>query len=192
MANGRIHARWGRRGVCISAPACHILTYAVLAAHPPWPVLVVVNMVSGFGNGLTDGCFSAWVGAMDRANVIQGFMHACYSVGALFAPLIATNMVAQAGLPWYSYYYLMVGLSVLELVGLTATFWSKTGAVYRAEHAEASDGEGATSGMAREALKSRVTWLCSIYFFAYMGVEGMLHFCVCSDLVGCYGADFDV
>lgn len=44
---------------------------------------------------------------MDKANTIQGFMHACYSVGALFAPLIATSMVTN-DLPWYTYYYVMV------------------------------------------------------------------------------------
>jgi hypothetical protein len=45
---------------------------------------------------------------MDKANTVQGFLHASYSLGALFAPLIATSMVVSAGLPWYTYYYLMV------------------------------------------------------------------------------------
>ena len=102
----------GQRGVALMAPACHVITYIVLAIHPPWPALVVINMISGFGNGLTDSCFCAWVGAMDKANTIQGFMHSMYSIGALFAPLIATSMVVQAGLPWYTYYYVMVSPSL--------------------------------------------------------------------------------
>lgn len=89
------------------APVCHIITFIVLAIHPPWPVLVVFNAFSGFGNGLTDACFCAWVGVMDKANTVQGFMHATYSLGALFAPLIATAMIT-AGLEWYTYYYIMV------------------------------------------------------------------------------------
>lgn len=63
-----------------------------------------------------------------------------------------------------------VGMSVIELVGLTITFWQKTGAVYRAEHAHEDQEGGAGT---RAALKSKVTWLCSLFFFAYMGVEGM-------------------
>ena len=90
------------------APLCHIITYAILASPPPYPVLVVANAISGFGNGLTDACFCAWVGAMDKANAIQGFLHASYSLGALFAPLIATSMVVKAELPWYNFYYVMV------------------------------------------------------------------------------------
>ncbi|OAQ67685.1 major facilitator superfamily transporter [Pochonia chlamydosporia 170] len=168
FTNARIHVAFGRRGVAIMAPLCHIITYAVLASHPPYPALVVANAISGFGNGLTDACFCAWVGAMDKANAIQGFLHSCYSLGALFAPLIATSMVVTAGLPWYNYYYVMIGISFLELVGLTAAFWDKPGSVYRAEHTNDSESSGAGT---REAIKSKVTWLCAAFFFTYMGVE---------------------
>ncbi|KAF6795362.1 major facilitator superfamily transporter [Colletotrichum musicola] len=169
FTNARIHHRFGQRGVAVMAPLCHIITYVVLALHPPYPVLVVVNIISGFGNGLTDACFCAWIGVMYKANTIQGFLHSFYSVGALIAPLIATSMVVTAGLPWYNYYYFMVGMAVLEFVGLTIAFWQKTGAVYRAEHAHESQENGGAG--TRAALKSKVTWLCSVFFFAYMGVE---------------------
>jgi MFS family permease len=100
--------KFGQRGVAIMAPICHLITFIALALHPPYPVLVVCNIMSGFGNGLTDACFCAWVGAMDKANTVQGFLHAFYSFGALFSPLIATSMVVSAGLPWYTFYYVMV------------------------------------------------------------------------------------
>ncbi|KAI7781348.1 major facilitator superfamily transporter [Diaporthe eres] len=170
FTNARIHQTFGQRGVAIMAPLCHIVTYIILALHPPYPVLVIANTISGFGNGLTDACFCAWVGGMDKANTIQGFLHSFYSVGALISPLVATSMVVKAELPWYNYYYLMIGMSVLELVGLTITFWKKTGGVYRAEHARENQDGGAGAGT-RAALKSRVTWLCSLFFFAYLGVE---------------------
>jgi hypothetical protein len=64
-----------------------------------------------------------------------------------------------------------IGISVVEWVGLTVSFWQMTGAVYQAEHA-ANNAEGSGAGT-REALKSKVTWLCALFFFAYMGVEGM-------------------
>lgn len=108
FTNARIHQAFGQRGVAIMAPFCHVITYIVLALHPPYPVLVVANTIGGFGNGLTDACFCAWVGAMDKANTIQGFLHSFYSIGALISPLIATSMVVKAELPWYNYYYLMV------------------------------------------------------------------------------------
>ena len=62
-------------------------------------------------------------------------------------------------------------MSGLELVGLSLFFWKETGAKYRAEHAR-ERAEGETGAGTREALKSKVTWLCAAFFFAYMGVEG--------------------
>jgi fucose permease len=118
FTNARIHMSLGQRGVAFMAPLCHVLTYVVLAVHPPWPALVVVNMISGFGNGLTDACFCSWVGAMDKANTIQGFMHSCYSLGALLAPLIATSMVVKAELPWYAFYYVMVSVLMYVVSGV--------------------------------------------------------------------------
>ncbi|GFP59841.1 hypothetical protein ACSS6W_005040 [Trichoderma asperelloides] len=171
FTNARIHVQFGQRGVAIMAPICHLITFAVLASHPPYPALVVCNAISGFGNGLTDACFCAWIGAMDKANTIQGFLHSCYSLGALFSPLIATSMVVKAGLPWYTYYYIMIGMAGLEFVGLVIFFWDKTGAAYRAEHASENAEAGAPSAGTREAMKSKVTWLCALFFFAYMGVE---------------------
>ncbi|KAK0762929.1 hypothetical protein N5P37_004455 [Trichoderma harzianum] len=171
FTNARIHVLLGQRGVAIMAPICHLITFAVLASHPPYPALVVCNVISGFGNGLTDACFCAWVGNMDKANTIQGFLHSCYSLGALFSPLIATSMVVKGGLPWYTFYYLMIGMSGLEFAGLVMVFWDKTGAVYREEHARENADAGTAGAGTREAMKSKVTWLCALFFFAYMGVE---------------------
>jgi fucose permease len=112
FTNASIHSRLGQRGIAILAPLCHIVTYAILSSHPPFPVLVVSNTISGFGNGLTDACFCAWIGVMDKANAVQGCLHSCYSLGALFAPLIATSMIVHAKLPWYNFYYFMVSLSL--------------------------------------------------------------------------------
>lgn len=108
FCNASIHARFGQRGVAIAAPLCHIVTYVSLCVHPPFPVLVLVNSISGFGNGLMDACFCAWVGVMENPNAIQGCLHACYSVGALIAPLLATSMIITYDLPWYTFYYVMV------------------------------------------------------------------------------------
>ncbi|KAI1615680.1 MFS transporter [Exophiala viscosa] len=168
FTNASIHMKLGQRGIAIMAPICHIVTYSILAAHPPFPALVIVNALSGFGNGLEDACFCAWVGVMDNPNAVQGVMHSCYSIGALFAPLIATSMVVGANMPWYNFYYVMIGVSVLELLGLSITFWHKTGEVYQIEHPRE---DNATGGRTREALKSKSTWLCSAFFFIYMGIE---------------------
>lgn len=108
FANATIHSKFGQRGIAFAAPICHVITYVVICIHPPFPVIVAINIISGFGNGLTDACFSAWVGGMQNPNSVQGLLHSCYSIGALFAPLIATSMIVKSHLPWYTFYYVMV------------------------------------------------------------------------------------
>ena len=108
LCNDLIHMKFGQRGISILGPSCHVIVYVVLAVHPPYPVLVVVFVAAGFGNGLMDAAWCAWIGNMASANRVSGFLQACYSLGATLSPLIATAMVTKAQLPWYYFYYLMV------------------------------------------------------------------------------------
>jgi len=121
--------RFGQRGIAFAAPLSKILAYVVLCVHPPYPVIVVFIMFAGFGNGLEDSAWNAWVGPMEHSNEVcqrrlsflsganlmkvLGFLHGFYGLGALLAPLIATSMITKASLPWYTFYYIMVGLLVV-------------------------------------------------------------------------------
>jgi fucose permease len=66
--NNKIHMRFGRLGPAVTGPLCKILCYSVTAAKPPYAVLPVIFAFSGFGIGLLDGAFNAWVGNMQHAN----------------------------------------------------------------------------------------------------------------------------
>jgi fucose permease len=66
--NNKIHMRFGRLGPAFIGPLCKIICYAVTSAKPPYAVLPIIFAFSGFGNGLLDGGFNAWVGDMIRAN----------------------------------------------------------------------------------------------------------------------------
>ena len=106
--NNTMHRNFGQRGIAIVASSCHIITYLTFALHPPWPVVVVFFVFAGFGNGLADAAWCAWTGNMASANKVQGFLQSFYSLGGTLAPLIATTMITQAGLQWYTWYYVMV------------------------------------------------------------------------------------
>jgi fucose permease len=106
--NNKVHVKFGQRGVAVVGPACHLVSFIILAVHPPYPVLVVIFILVGFGNGLIDAAWCAWIGNMANANEVSGFLQACYSLGATVSPLMATAMFTKGGLPWYNFYYLMV------------------------------------------------------------------------------------
>jgi fucose permease len=110
IVNNMMHVKFGQRGVAIVGPACHLVSYIVLAVHPPYPVLVVMFLFVGLGNGLIDAAWCAWIGNMANANEVSGFLQACYALGATVAPLIATAMFTKGGLGWYTFYYIMVSI----------------------------------------------------------------------------------
>ncbi len=116
-----MHVRFGQRGVAITGPLCHLVSYIVVAVHPPYPVLVVMFIFVGFGNGLIDAAWCAWLGNMANANEVQGFLQASYSLGATVSPLIATALIEKSNAGWYGFYYIMVSrrLEMPEIYVLT-------------------------------------------------------------------------
>ncbi|GAW26088.1 putative major facilitator superfamily general substrate transporter [Rosellinia necatrix] len=172
VLNNTFHTRLGRRGVALVASCSHLAAYIVIAAHPPYPVLVVAFALAGFGNGIADAGWNAFVGNLDRANELLGVLHGLYGAGAVISPLIATTMITKAGLPWYAFYYLMIGLAGLEILVTGAGFWTATAQEYRDSVAASS---GASSGGLKEVLfkrpAARVAWLCALFLLGYVGIE---------------------
>ncbi|KAK4617672.1 Bypass of stop codon protein 6 [Fulvia fulva] len=172
LLNNAIHLRFGQRGVAFLGPLCHLFAYVINCVHPPFPVLVVSFILAGFGNGLLDAGWNAWIGAMANANEMLGLLHATYGLGATIAPLIATSMITKANLPWFNWYYCMVGFAALELVWSVHAFWPETGVKFRESNGRTSDAKGSRL---REALlqrpAARVTWLCALFLLGYVGIE---------------------
>ena len=108
VLNEPLHHYLGQRGVAIIGPISHLITFFAAALHPPYAVLVVLVTFSGFGNGILDAAWNAWISDMERANELMGFLHGFYGLGATVSPLIATAMITKAGAPWYAFYYVMV------------------------------------------------------------------------------------
>lgn len=79
-------------------------------------------------------------------------------------------MITKAHVPWYRFYYIMVGGAMIELAFGTWAFWTKTGLRYRIENPRQTDSKG---GRTREAVKNKVTLLCAGFIFCYTGSEGL-------------------
>ncbi|KAI2241347.1 hypothetical protein LOZ13_002757 [Ophidiomyces ophidiicola] len=186
--NNMIHVKFGQRGVAMLSPGAHLIAYMIICLHPPFPVLVLAFIFAGFGNGLADAAWNAWVGGMANTNELLGILHAFYGLGATLAPTIATSLITKAHWKWFEFYYLVVGAAFLEMVFLTSAFWTASGAKYRAEHPPTTNAEfevpsESTVKLHRalnrifgnsqtiEALKNKVTWICSIFISIYAGAE---------------------
>ena len=158
----------GQRGIAFIGPGVRLLAYIMISQHPPYPVLVILFMIAGYGNGLEDGAWNAWIGDMQNANEVLGFLHGAYGLGGTLSPLIATTMITKGHLSWYSFYYIMIGLQAGELIGAVNAFWHESGKKFRVDHPRTEDAKG---GRTKEALKSRVIWICAAFLLIYVGIE---------------------
>lgn len=113
--NTRLHDAVGQRGIALLCGGSHLISALINCLHPPYPLLVISFMIAGLGNGLSDSAWNAWIGNLPRVTELLGFLHACYGVGAVISPLIATSMITRYHLPWFTYYYVMVSSPRLPL-----------------------------------------------------------------------------
>lgn len=108
ILNNYLHLKFGQRGISIIGSLSHLTAYIIIAAHPPYVALVFAFLLAGFGNGVADAAWNAWVGNLANSSEVLGCLHGMYGVGAVMSPFISTAMTSKANLPWYSFYYLMV------------------------------------------------------------------------------------
>ncbi|EXJ94087.1 hypothetical protein A1O1_02480 [Capronia coronata CBS 617.96] len=197
ILNNHLHTVYGQRGIAVIMSLSHLLAYTAICLHPPYAVLVVVFILAGFGNGLGDSAWNAWIGDMANANEVLGFLHGFYGLGATISPLVATTLVTKAGWHWYEFYYILVGAAALEVVVLVGTFWKADARAYneanpRTTQIETSEGrDGQQAKKARgimskmnpfskvsrgksktaEAVGNKVTLLASFFLLIYVGAE---------------------
>ena len=107
LLNNWLHVHFGQRGIALIGPTCHIIAYTGIAAHPPYPALVVLFIAAGFGNGVVDAGWNVWAGNMANSNELLGFLHGFFGLGAVLSPLAATSLITKKGWHWHQFYYIM-------------------------------------------------------------------------------------
>ena len=162
-----MHLLVGQRGVAFIGALCRLIAYIVVAVHPPYPVITIFYILVGYGIGIIDAAWNAWIGDLVHANQLLGILHGFYGLGGTVSPLIIAALATKSGLPWYTFYYVMVSLLSLELISSVWAFWYDTAAEFRRKNSQTA-GESRT----RAALGKRATLVTAAFLFIYMGTEG--------------------
>lgn len=168
LSNNWIHYNVGQRGIAVLGPCFRLMGYIPIVFHPPFPFLPPLLMLTGFGNGIEDSAFNAWVGNMHQTNELLGIIHGAFGLGGTVAPLIASAMVAKLEMPWYTFYYVLIFVVLIELGFGSWAFWGATGEAYRQKLRQSGANQGATTA---QALKERVTLLVAVFLLFYAGAE---------------------
>ncbi|KAI1108105.1 MFS general substrate transporter [Nemania sp. NC0429] len=104
------------------------------------------------------------------------FIHACYALGTFVGPLIATaianasNTLAAAG--WRRVYFVLIGISVLNVLGVMVAFRDT---LYSRLHAKNEPRSQKRNRMAMATMvklfKSKTLWLLSLFYFFELGAS---------------------
>lgn len=187
--NDRIHRRLGQRGIALIAPlfqAAFAVTAATATARARghaggFAVFLAATVVGNVGNGLLDGAWCAWAGGLPGAqrNTVQGLLHGTFSLGAGLGPVLAETLFSVAQTPWWTWYYVVLGAVLVQVLALGLAFRREDAGRYEADLARWSrasvyDGEarrptGTMHG--RTLFRYTATWVCAAYFLVYVGTE---------------------
>lgn len=187
-----VHVHLGQRGVAAIGGVCQALAYLSFSLHPPFPALIVIIILIGYGEGLKNAGWNSWIGKLANANELLGLLHGLYGLGATLSPLLATVIATRKGGHWYQFFYFMVGGVIIDLGISLFAFWDRDGKAFRAstqDHTRSPEGllevDQATESTAdaqqwkqrlRDSrtlliLKQKTTWICAAFLLAYVGSE---------------------
>ncbi|KAK7949237.1 MFS transporter, partial [Apiospora aurea] len=174
--NRHIHLRYGRRGIAVFGPLMHVAMAAVVALHPPFPVVIAAWVVGSLGHGTVDGSVCAWAGDLESASAASGMLHGAYSAGAGLGPFLAGTLISRVGQGrWYEWFYVLVGASILELAIMTFAF--------RSDDAKSYNKHINNNALARlrsesSTVNSRryrvVIGICASFLLVYVGTEALI------------------
>ncbi|KAH7873917.1 major facilitator superfamily domain-containing protein [Lentinula edodes] len=106
----------------ILASISNIIGSAIIVSAPPFPVFVIALFFIGIGACIYDASFAAYTAHFDEGPAMS-LLFAAFGFGALIAPLVVVAML-ENDVPWNMYYYVPLGISILNAPLLWIIFGS--------------------------------------------------------------------
>ncbi|PMB66450.1 Bypass of stop codon protein 6 [Beauveria bassiana] len=175
------------------AQALMTLAYVPMITGAPFPVVVLAFSLVGFGFAVNIAIANTFCGRLARGTFVLGCMHGCYGLGGVLGPLVATSIVAAAGAPfWTRYYILTMAVFALSIGAAVWAFGGYDEELSQRQHDHGADVDAdagssssaaaaaaaATGSRRRDALwsmagslRTRLVLLGSILIFCYQGAE---------------------
>ncbi|KAK2462133.1 hypothetical protein APHAL10511_005831 [Amanita phalloides] len=165
-----------------------IIGYSLQASAPPFPVYVMAFTINGIGmaflvrdlllllshrlDPIQDALPNGFVAALkNHAHTKMGILHAAYGVGALCAPLVATQF-SQLHRHWSFHYLISLGIAITNAVILGNVFRFKTQDECLTEIGQPSTATSTTDDSTfSQIIRSKSVHYLAFFTLVYVGVE---------------------
>jgi fucose permease len=134
-----------------------------IATVPAWAIVLLALVSTGFGIGVIDAGLNAYIASLPDNAAPLNYLHACYGMGALLGPLLASSILA-GGWAWNRVYVVLASAALVFVAGFAL--------IFRAPRPV----EPPRESRAREPLLSAVialpiVWLGACFLLLYVGLE---------------------
>jgi len=167
LAGMMVH-RLGMRATLIVGAVVTAVVGFYMATRPPFAAFVLVGIAGGFGTGVAESGFQAFIVTLPRATALTNRLHAYFGVGALLGPLLATWILGFAS--WRTVWFVLAVAQVPLVVALWATYPRHELAAHEPPAADEPSG-GRSRGLLSTAVRQRSVLLGAALLAVYVGLE---------------------
>ena len=156
---GALAQRLGTRAALGAGTTLFTLMSLYTATRPAFLALVILQAPLGYGIGVLESVFNAYVAQLPQASNRVNRLHAFFGVGALLGPLLATWLLRSFA--WTSV-YLVIAVLLVPLVAFVLVVFPKPGV---------SVGETVHRGLLTDTVRERAVLLGALFLAVYVGLE---------------------
>jgi len=166
LAGPMVHRLGMRVALVVGATLTAVAGFSI-ATRPPFVAFVLIAIVTGFGAGVAESGFQAYVVALPGSTALTNRLHAFFGVGALLGPLLATWILGFAS--WRTVWFVLAAAEVPFVVAIWATYprHETAAPVLPAAH----NPEQRSRGLLSSALRERTVLLGAALLAVYVGLE---------------------
>ena len=180
--------RLGRARFLALSQTIFLLSFLPAITLAPFALVVTGFVFTGFAYGLNVSITNTFNSGLQNGTFILGLVYACYGVGGVTAPLIATAIVTLTNAVWSRYYLIVAGMA---FISIPLSLWSFCNYEKEPQHfscTTSSENRSAVHKMI-STLRMRIVILGSIFIFSYQGAEISISGWVISFLINARGGD---
>lgn len=170
-----LERRLSRAWTYVLAELSLAAAYIALACSPPFPVIVVAFLPIGFGLATALSLSNVFCANLSNGTAALGILHGSYGIGGTLGPLMATAIASRTGGRWSLFYFLPLGMALVNTVLAGWTFRGFENDIETSSPAVRTSSSPEESfshaRVLRGAVRNRVTLLGALFIFAYQGAE---------------------
>ncbi|PAV15087.1 MFS general substrate transporter [Pyrrhoderma noxium] len=172
LANVPLSVRVGFGKTLVIGAIIQLIAYVIQSTAPPYPLFAIAYIFSGFGMAVQNSQAMVFTVSLRNSSTKMGIIHACYGLGALSAPLVATQF---AYMPRWSFFYLVsMGGALINIIYLSLAFRFQKLDACLLKAGQVVREQGSTSqnnNLYSQIMKLKVVHLLAFFALAYIGVE---------------------